>query len=434
MSRKENVLEKDIKVSIGLPVYNGENFIDNAIQSILCQTFRDFELIISDNASTDNTEAICREYCAKDKRIKYYRNSNNLGASANYIQVFNLAKGSYFKWAAHDDICQPTFLAKCVEALDQDKSAVLAFTKVSVIDNQGKSLKEWSAEPDCYSDCIPERFKVLLSPSEDFQIWGLIRSDVLAKTPLLGPYPGHARPLLTELSIYGKLLEIPETLLLIREHPSRSVRAYDYRKPHAAMEWYAPQMVGKLVFPEWRLLREHLASISRPKADLKSQFSCYLLMCAWTRNHSIALLEDLIIAAIRIPGIGIQIQKMYSYLFSLAWNQRVARMKKKMQLSIPTDDMLIMVDEATFESHLFSQWEVVPFIEKDGLYWGVPTDDEVAISELNRLCSWGAKYIIFTWPTFWWLEHFKKFTEYLYHNFSCIKQDKDIVCFKLQGE
>ena len=98
------------RVSIGLPVYNGENFLEFALDSILGQTFQDFELIISDNASTDATESICRRYAAKDSRIRYYRNPNNQGAAQNYNRVFALARGEYFKWAAHDDVCKPNYL------------------------------------------------------------------------------------------------------------------------------------------------------------------------------------------------------------------------------------------------------------------------------------------------------------------------------------
>jgi glycosyltransferase involved in cell wall biosynthesis len=110
------------KVSIGLPVYNGENFIREAIDSILGQIFCDFELIISDNASSDGTEEICRSYAGRDQRVRYYRNEENIGSSGNYTRVFLLAKGKYFKWTAHDDICKPDFIEKCIEVLDKDDS------------------------------------------------------------------------------------------------------------------------------------------------------------------------------------------------------------------------------------------------------------------------------------------------------------------------
>src|SRR5690242_6344650 len=98
------------KVSIGLPVYNGERFLAEAIDSVLAQTFTDFELIISDNASTDRTPEICKAYAEKDSRIRYYRNEENQGASWNFNRVFELSRGMCFQWLAHDDYIAPGFL------------------------------------------------------------------------------------------------------------------------------------------------------------------------------------------------------------------------------------------------------------------------------------------------------------------------------------
>ena len=119
------------KVSIGLPVYNGEKFLAEAIESILGQTFSDFELIISDNASTDRTEEIARSYAASDRRIRFVRQEGNRGASKNFGLVFELASGEYFKWAAYDDVLMPDFLTECVALLDDDPSAVLEIGRAS---------------------------------------------------------------------------------------------------------------------------------------------------------------------------------------------------------------------------------------------------------------------------------------------------------------
>jgi glycosyltransferase involved in cell wall biosynthesis len=125
------------KVSVGMPVFNGDRFIAETIDSILAQTFGDFELIISDNASTDGTEKICRQYADDDGRIRYVRNRENLGAAYNYNQTFHLSSGDYFKWACHDDLLRPEFLERCVEVLDRDPSAVLVYTDWAPIDETG---------------------------------------------------------------------------------------------------------------------------------------------------------------------------------------------------------------------------------------------------------------------------------------------------------
>ncbi|MER3486233.1 MAG: hypothetical protein C4345_09945 [Chloroflexota bacterium] len=125
------------RVSIGLPVYNRQQYVGEAIESILAQTFADFELIISDNASTDATGVICQEYARKDARVRYYRNAINIGAAKNFNRVFHLSSGEYFKWMASDDICAPTFIERCVEALDGDTGAVLAYSRARCIDEHG---------------------------------------------------------------------------------------------------------------------------------------------------------------------------------------------------------------------------------------------------------------------------------------------------------
>ena len=125
------------RVSIGLPVWNGQEFLPKALDSLLAQTFSDFELVISDNASTDATEAICTAYGAKDGRIRYYRNHENIGLQANTQRVLDLATAPLFMWACHDDVWDRTYLAKMVEQLDRDPSLVLAGCNATSIDERG---------------------------------------------------------------------------------------------------------------------------------------------------------------------------------------------------------------------------------------------------------------------------------------------------------
>src|SRR5262245_39989679 len=134
------------RVSIGLPVFNGEKYLARALNSLLSQDFEDFELIVSDNASTDLTEDICREFSAKDQRVRYYRNETNIGATKNYNRVFDLARGEFFKWASHDDECHPSLVRRCMEQFQQaPPSAVLVYSKADIIDDFGQ-VKEPSLD------------------------------------------------------------------------------------------------------------------------------------------------------------------------------------------------------------------------------------------------------------------------------------------------
>jgi glycosyltransferase involved in cell wall biosynthesis len=430
--RNLSVSFKKQKVSIGLPVYNGENYIQEAIESILSQTFEDFELIISDNASTDQTEAICRSFALKDERIRYFRNQENLGASSNYKRVFNLASGELFKWAAHDDICQPRFLARCVEVLDHDPTVVLCYARTITIDSEGKFTKKWDARPEFGSVMPRKRFREVLAPTETFPIWGLMRTNILKKTPLLGNYPEHDLPLLTELSLYGRFYEVPEFLFFSREHGQRSVRAYDFRKPHEAIVWYDPKMSGKIIFPAWRLFYEYIASINRAPLSMKQRLPCYSIMGSWVKNHRQDLLRDLIFAGARIPVIGQKLKRAYEKYLKSKWLNQTKRVIKNLESIVAAEETFILVDEASLDHNFFARWQTIPFPEREGEYWGPPPDDATAISELNRMRIEGADFIVFVWATFWWLDYYSEFNRHLRSKFRCVLDNDRLVVFDLR--
>lgn len=122
-------------ISIGMPVYNGERFIGQALDSLLAQDYGNFELTISDNASTDRTQEVCLEYAARDVRIRYCRNEMNMGAIWNFNRVFELSSGEYFMWAAHDDYWDTRYLQSCLEAFDISEGIVLVGTECESVDS-----------------------------------------------------------------------------------------------------------------------------------------------------------------------------------------------------------------------------------------------------------------------------------------------------------
>lgn len=127
-------------VSIGMPVYNGERFIAQALDSLLAQEYQNIELIISDNASTDRTAEICQQYLRRDRRIQYYQNETNLGSIANFNRVLGLSSGEYFMWAAYDDVWLPTFVSSAVQLLSNAPDATLASCISAAIDENGNVL------------------------------------------------------------------------------------------------------------------------------------------------------------------------------------------------------------------------------------------------------------------------------------------------------
>ncbi len=232
-----------VKVSIGMPVYNGERYLRAALDSLVGQTFTDFELIISDNDSTDGTEAICRHYAAHDSRIRYARNEKDIGAAPNMNHVLSLAAGEYFKWAAHDDLHAPTYLQKCVAVLDQDPSVVLCHSETEhidsngvrislenhsggfLVDSEGRMLRLPPNDPPrrLSSPRAHQRFAdILAKPLVCVDIFGLVRTDVLRSTPGMGTFFGSDRVLLAELALRGRFHRVREALFYWRNHADQA--------------------------------------------------------------------------------------------------------------------------------------------------------------------------------------------------------------------
>jgi glycosyltransferase involved in cell wall biosynthesis len=270
------------RVTIGMPVYNGENFIEDALNSLINQTFDNFEIIISDNASTDRTESICKKYASKYEFIRYFSAEQNVGPAKNYNRVFELANGEYFKWAAHDDMCEPEFLRKCVDALDSDPSAVLCYSDVNVINSKGESVEHYQCKRDTDSKNLINRFRTLRFEHRCYQIFGLIRTDVLRKTPLIGNYAHGDGVLLVRLALMGHFQKIPEYLFISRRHETQSV---SIAKTNYSLytAWFDPLKAGKLTLPWCRVFWEYLVSIKKAPIDIKSKFICFLYLLAWLR-------------------------------------------------------------------------------------------------------------------------------------------------------
>lgn len=266
---------KTPQVSIGLPVYNAGNYLKEALDSILAQTFTDFELIISDNASTDATEKICRDYASQDKRIRYIRNEKNLGGAANFNRVFELASGRYFKWVAHDDRIDREFLWKCVKVLDEDPAVGLCISKANRINEYGVIEGTYDFDIKIDSFLPHERFHGLICIRHNcIAVYGLMRAGILRKTPLIKAYAGSDRCLLGELGLRSRFYEIPEYLFFRRDHPGASLRA-NPDKYKSLSAWFDPKKTGKMNFPEWRLFLEIIKSVGTVTLSTEERLLCY---------------------------------------------------------------------------------------------------------------------------------------------------------------
>jgi glycosyltransferase involved in cell wall biosynthesis len=257
-------------LSIGLPVFNGELYLDAALESLLVQDFRDFEVIISDNASTDSTAAIAAAWAAKDSRVRVYRNDTNIGAERNFNRVFQLARGRYFRWAAYDDLVAPNYLGLCVAELEAAPEAVLCQAETHIIDAHNHVIGFYDGGlAGAESPDTAVRFAALiLSRHLCTDLFGVIRADALRRTRLHGLYFGSDRALLTELSLLGRFVHVPMPLFLNREHPNRYSRAMG--------RW---RSAG--VLPSLALYGDYVRAVTSHVNDRRTRHLCRLHLLRW---------------------------------------------------------------------------------------------------------------------------------------------------------
>jgi glycosyltransferase involved in cell wall biosynthesis len=220
-------------VSIGMPVYNEERYLTQALDSLLAQEYKNFELIISDNASQDATQEICLEYAARDSRIHYHRSETNLGAIKNFNRVFALSKGEYFMWAGGHDRWAPEFIRRCMEGLQQDQDVVLCYPQIAVMGPNGEKLpwlKTFFFDTRCFRGKLSRFMTVVWASPPAYILHGLIRSSALKQTSIFRMTWNADVLLLAELSLLGEFAQVPAVLFYPRHFRGAQTRDEIYRR------------------------------------------------------------------------------------------------------------------------------------------------------------------------------------------------------------
>lgn len=214
------------RVSIAVPVYNGERFLRESLDSLLAQTFEDFELVIADNASTDGTEAIGREYAARDPRVRYFRNERNLGGPGNFRRVFRLSRGEYHKWSTGDDFWEPTLVEKCVAVLDARPDVVLVYPRTRIVAADRTEITIFNDPLDLPEDSPAVRVRRVINESSRCHAHlGVVRRSAMLQTGLIGNELASDIRFLAEMAMLGKFVVLPEYLFSWRSHEASSSMA-----------------------------------------------------------------------------------------------------------------------------------------------------------------------------------------------------------------
>jgi glycosyltransferase involved in cell wall biosynthesis len=272
------------RVSLGLPVYNGERYVRQALDSVLAQEYGDFELVICDNASTDTTPDICRDYAARDRRVVYHRNPSNIGAAPNFKRAFALSSGEYFKWVVYDDLLEPGYVGKCVALLDEaPDDVVLTYPRTVLIDEANRELRHWEDRLDIREERPHRRLAHLLwnvvycHPS-----LGLIKSRYLRRTRVEDGFESADVVVLGELAMLGAFWEHPEYLYRRRIHDESSMRA----SPEVRAVWLDPTNADRPVLPRTKLFVEMSRSIARAPLTLRDKALCQAVVARiWGSRH-----------------------------------------------------------------------------------------------------------------------------------------------------
>jgi glycosyltransferase involved in cell wall biosynthesis len=292
-------------VSIGVPVFNGEKFLEKALRSLVEQNHVDMEILILDNASSDRTSEICRDFAAQDSRVQYSRNARNVGAGPNFNQAFQRSKGHYFKWAAHDDWISPEYISSCVDALEREPDAVLAYGSTICVDDSGSPIEQIAEEMNHPADSTAAgRLSAIIHSSIGcFEIFGLIKSSALARTDLHRSYYGSDRALLAQLSLLGSFLKLDGPILYNRDHAERSIRL---AKASERLAWQDQNSRRGSHFPHWQLTL-HYASIIARSAPPTQKATCFAHLVRWIgrRHTAFVLAMDVIQSASPSLGAGI---------------------------------------------------------------------------------------------------------------------------------
>lgn len=278
-------------LSIGMPLYNAEEYLADAIDSILGQNFEEFELILSDNGSTDRTAAICKEYAEKDSRIRFFRQDENLGATPNFDFVFQQARGRYFKWAAHDDVLLQGFFSACLACLESDPTVVLACPAVAEIDQHGDLVTRYTHDIDSEAEAAHVRFYEYIGKPWAYHLYGVFRTEVLAQTARIQGYSGSDNFLLAEVMLYGRMVELPERLLHLRVHPGQSTQAHPDVYERAS--WFDTDKTSPLSFPRWEGVRASVRAIARAPLSASERVKCFAQLARWMGERSHVLAGEL---------------------------------------------------------------------------------------------------------------------------------------------
>ncbi|HYX13595.1 MAG TPA: glycosyltransferase family A protein [Nostoc sp.] len=402
-------MKPETKVTIAIPTYNRSNLLKTSLQSALAQDYPDFQVIVLDNASDDDTEAVVGSFA--DSRIVYVRNEVNIGIFGNWQRSVELNTSPYLSILSDDDVLLPNFIHESVLALDNHPHAGLSVGLPEFININGATLHVTGTE---LSDQLPEG---LISGLDfihqivDGQKWILRTSAVMFRAYALRAVGGfditHSKYLL-DLNLYLRMAVqfdfffIAKELAQVRFHVEQD----------SQVSFHSPGGLGSLA-----VMAERNDAIAYLLQSPRAEDAAYR---QW-------LTERLLHISMRRSEFTSQLVPA----LNLSWPERQQIAIEEIAATIPAGKCFILVDDNQWSSEILPQSNFLPFLERDGDYWGAPPDDQTAIQELERMRQAGASFMVIGFPAFWWLDYYSQLRNYLNSNFRCVLHNSRLIVFDL---
>lgn len=400
----------ETKVTIAIPTYNRSELLKTSLQSALAQDYSDFQVLVLDNASTDDTEAVVRSQA--DSRITYIRNETNIGMFRNWKRTVEINSSPYLSILSDDDRLRPNFIRESVLALDNHPHAGFSVGRAGIIDTNDVPVHVTGRE---LSDNFPEGLidgLEFIHQIVDGRKWILLSSAVMFRACALarvGAIDAPHSKYMLDLNLYLRmaaqfdLFFIAQELAQVRYHVEQDSQvnfSLGGTGPLAVMAERTDGIAYLLQSPraedasyrQW--LAERLLHVNMRRSEFTSQL---------------------------IPEIN------------LSWSERLQTATEEIAAVIPAGKRFILVDDNQWGSEFLPESPFLPFLEHDGQYWGAPPDDQTAIQELERMRQEGASFMVIGWPAFWWIDYYSGLRNYLSSNFHCVLHNSRLLVFELQS-
>jgi glycosyltransferase involved in cell wall biosynthesis len=399
----------ETQVTVAVPTLNRSSLLKACMASILTQDYQNFNVIVLDNASTDDTQDIVASFA--DPRLTYVGCQENIGQVLNWNRAIELNLSPYLNIFHDDDVMLPGFISSSAQLLDENSSAAISCTLARNIDINDKplgieGLEEWPGgviDGTEFLHSVARGQPNAVPPSS--VMFRASTFEAIGKFDSPHNRNHIDRNILYRIASQFDIGYINRELIQLRQHEDQ------------LREQYIGGSEERVMIPAIAERLDAIGMLLQSKRANDPSYRKWLQqrLLFWNARYS-EYVNSL------IPN---------SYW---DWSERLAIAAKEISELVPTNSKLILVDADQWGLEIFENYQVIPYTERDGIYWGAPQDDEAALAELKRQQTAGASYMVIGWPAFWWLEHYDRLADYLQTQYQCILKNSHLIVYSLENK